>query len=200
MSGDLSGFSMFELFKAEAETHARTLSDGLLALEARPDELTHVESLMRAAHSIKGAARIIQLDPLVELAHAMEDCFVAVGKGEQSLPPARVDQLLRGVDLFQGLAALSEDQLNGWLEAHRDACAVAGSGSPPAFGHAGRARPVLVAEPRDEPRKSPPSTDTAEHHEAAPDREPSLPVGISSPTGGRQANRRNPRPRQAARG
>ena len=33
---------MFELFKAEAETHARTLSDGLLALEARPDELTQV--------------------------------------------------------------------------------------------------------------------------------------------------------------
>jgi len=123
MSGDLAGFSMFDLFKAEAETHARTLSDGLLALEASPDDLTHVDALMRAAHSIKGAARILQLDPLVELAHAMEDCFVAVGKGEQPLPPARVDQLLRGVDLFQGVAALSEDQLNGWLEANRPVCA-----------------------------------------------------------------------------
>ena len=118
---------MFELFKAEAETHSRTLSDGLLALEASPDDLTHVEGLMRAAHSIKGAARILQLDPLVELAHAMEDCFVAVGKGDQPLPPARVDQLLRGVDLFQAVGALSENQLNGWLEANRPVCAALAS-------------------------------------------------------------------------
>jgi two-component system, chemotaxis family, sensor histidine kinase and response regulator WspE len=182
MSGDLSGFSMFELFKAEAETHARTLSDGLLALEARPDELVHVESLMRAAHSIKGAARIIRLDPLVELAHAMEDCFVAVGQGDQSLPPARVDQLLRGVDLFQELAVLSEDQLNGWLEAHRDSCA-----SLAAEVRQPLAMPEVTsgsfAEPPDEPRKSPPSTGTAEDREAALDGEPSLPAGVFSPTG-----------------
>lgn len=173
---------MFELFKAEAETHARTLSDGLLALEARPDELAHVDSLMRAAHSIKGAARIVQLDPLVELAHAMEDCFVAVGKGEQSLQPARVDQLLRGVDLLQCLAALSEDQLNGWLDANRDACvSLAAEVRQPLAMPEGTSGPLT--EQRDESRKSTPSIGTAEHRVAAPDREASLPVGISSPTG-----------------
>lgn len=177
---------MFELFKAEAETHARTLSDGLLALEAKPDELAHIDSLMRAAHSIKGAARIMQLDPLVELAHALEDCFVAVGRGEQPLPPARVDQLLRGVDLFQGLAALSENQLNGWLDAHRGACASL----------AAEVRQPLVmphetsdpsAEARDGPAESTPAAETAGHREAAPGSEPSpgsersRPVEISSP-------------------
>jgi len=182
MSGDLSGFSMFELFKAEAETHARTLSDGLLALEAKPDELAHIDSLMRAAHSIKGAARIVQLDPLVELAHAMEDCFVAVGRGEQPLPPARVDQLLRGVDLFQGLAALSEQQLDGWLEAHRDACAsVAAEVRQPVAMSEELAGPQ--AEPRDEPQESPPATETAEHPEAAPESDAPRPVEIPSPTG-----------------
>lgn len=122
MSGDLSGFSMFDLFRAEAETHAQALSDGLLELEARPDNLSHVDELMRAAHSIKGAARIVNLDALVGLAHAMEDCFVAVGKGDEILKPARVDQLLRGVDVFQALAALAEDQLADWLEANQEAC------------------------------------------------------------------------------
>ena len=78
MSGDLSGFSMFDLFKSEAESHGQALSDGLLAIEAHPEDLSHTEQLMRAAHSIKGAARIIDLDPVVQLAHAMEDCFVAV--------------------------------------------------------------------------------------------------------------------------
>ncbi len=182
MSGDLSGFSMFELFKAEAETHARTLSDGLLALEAKPDELAHIDSLMRAAHSIKGAARILQLDPLVELAHAMEDCFVAVGRGEQPLPPARVDQLLRGVDLFQGLAALSEQQLDGWLQAHRDACAsVAAEVRQPVAMPEELAGPQ--AEPRGEPQESPPATETAEHPEAAPESDAARPAEIASPTG-----------------
>ena len=32
---------------------------------------------MRAAHSLKGAARIVGLDAAVRVAHAMEDCFVA---------------------------------------------------------------------------------------------------------------------------
>ena len=32
---------------------------------------------MRAAHSIKGAAAIVGLDVVVQLAHAMEDAFVA---------------------------------------------------------------------------------------------------------------------------
>ena len=50
MSGDLSGFSMFELFKVEAETNAATLNEGLLALEANPTDLSQVEKLMRAAH------------------------------------------------------------------------------------------------------------------------------------------------------
>ena len=85
MSGDLSGFSMFELFKTEAESHSAALNEGLLAIEANPADLSHVEQLMRAAHSIKGAARIVDMDIIVELAHAMEDCFVAVQKGTEAL-------------------------------------------------------------------------------------------------------------------
>ena len=36
---------------------------------------------MRAAHSLKGAARIVGLDVGVRVAHAMEDCFVAAQRG-----------------------------------------------------------------------------------------------------------------------
>jgi two-component system sensor histidine kinase and response regulator WspE len=116
MSNDLSGFSMFDLFRAEAETHAAALSEGLLAIEADPTDLSHVDKLMRAAHSLKGAARIIGLDSVVELAHTMEDCFLSVQKGSERLTSARVDQLLRGVDVFQQLAGLPEDQLDAWLK------------------------------------------------------------------------------------
>jgi len=59
---DLSSFSMLDLFKAEAGTQKVVLNDGLLALEkgATPAQL---EELMRAAHSLKGAARIVASTP-----------------------------------------------------------------------------------------------------------------------------------------
>ena len=87
MSDDLSGFSMMELFRMEAESHTATLSAGLVALEGAAATPEVIEPLMRAAHSLKGAARIVGLDAAVRVAHAMEDGFVAAQKG-QAGPPA----------------------------------------------------------------------------------------------------------------
>ncbi len=67
MSDDLSGFSLIELFRAEAESQTQTLSAGLLSLERGDASAATLESLMRAAHSIKGAARIVGLDAAVSV-------------------------------------------------------------------------------------------------------------------------------------
>ncbi|MFO0827834.1 MAG: hybrid sensor histidine kinase/response regulator [Phycisphaerales bacterium] len=115
-SGDLGGFSLFDLFRSEAESHGRSLNDGLLKLESAPDDISVIEPLMRAAHSLKGAARIIGLDIAVRLAHAMEDAFVAAQKGRERLGPARIDQLLQGTDLLTRLAAITEAELPAWTE------------------------------------------------------------------------------------
>lgn len=122
MSGDgaFGGVSLFELFKLEAESHCAALSEALLALEKSPAERSKVESLMRAAHSIKGAARIIGLDTLVTLAHAMEECFLAAKESPAALTSARVDQLLKGVDILAQVRTLSEPELPSWLERHSD--------------------------------------------------------------------------------
>jgi len=86
MSGeDLSNFSMDELFRAEADTQCTSLTNDLLALEGTENPLPLLESLMRAAHSLKGAARIIGRDDAVQVAHVMEDCFVQSQKN--GLPP-----------------------------------------------------------------------------------------------------------------
>ena len=91
---------MMELFRMEAETHTATLSAGLVALEGTSASPEVIDPLMRAAHSLKGAARIVGLDAAVRVAHAMEDCFVAAQKGKLVLQPEHVDILLRGVDLW----------------------------------------------------------------------------------------------------
>jgi two-component system sensor histidine kinase and response regulator WspE len=108
------GVSLLDLFKLEAESHGAALSDGLLALERSPGDPTAIEPLMRAAHSIKGAARIIGLDVIVPLAHAMEDCFIAAGEGRQSLSSGRVDQLLKCVDVIAEVRSLDEADLPAW--------------------------------------------------------------------------------------
>ncbi|WGG49059.1 hybrid sensor histidine kinase/response regulator [Rugamonas sp. DEMB1] len=64
--------------------------------------------MMRAAHSIKGAAAIVGLDLVVQLAHGMEDAFLAAQHGKLALTPNRVDVLLSGVDLILRVARLDE--------------------------------------------------------------------------------------------
>ncbi len=117
---DLGGFSLHELFRAEAETHAGALSEGLVKLEGTSDAAT-VEPLMRAAHSIKGAARVVGLDVAVKLAHAMEDVLVAMQKGREAIQPARIDQLLKGTDLLASLASVEESAVPAWSAEHEPA-------------------------------------------------------------------------------
>ena len=90
--------ALLDLFRAEIDTHLPALSEGLLALEKDPNQPKRLEALMRAAHSIKGAARIVGVEPAVQVAHAMEDCFVAAQKGAITLSSDAVDVLLGGVD------------------------------------------------------------------------------------------------------
>jgi two-component system sensor histidine kinase and response regulator WspE len=119
---DWSNFSMLELFRMEVESQVAILVENLLALERcavsescdLPETEKMLESLMRAAHSIKGAARIVQIDAAVEIAHRLEDCFVAAQKGSLHLDADRVDVLLKGVDLLAQIGRLEEEELNDW--------------------------------------------------------------------------------------
>jgi two-component system, chemotaxis family, sensor histidine kinase and response regulator WspE len=116
VSDDLSGFSMMELFRAETEGQTAILSEGLLALEGADASAATIEPMMRAAHSLKGAARIVGVDAAVRVAHAMEDCFVAAQRGTIKILPADVDTLLRAVDLLTRISQVAEDQLAAWQE------------------------------------------------------------------------------------
>jgi chemotaxis protein histidine kinase CheA len=92
--------TLLELFRTEVELHSETLTAGMLALEQAPADESTLERLMRASHSIKGAARIVQMTPAAEISHALEDCFVAAQRKTLQLAPAHIDALLKGVDLL----------------------------------------------------------------------------------------------------
>lgn len=109
--------SMLELFREEARSHAANLTMGLLELEREPTNPQRIEPLMRAAHSLKGAARIVGLDPAVRLAHELEDAFVAAQAGRIRIGPPEIDVILRSADQ---LAALGEGDLAQWATTRHD--------------------------------------------------------------------------------
>lgn len=117
----MSDFALLDLFREEVDTHTGVLTAGLIALEAEPAGPAQIEPLMRAAHSLKGAARVLGLDAAVGIAHAMEDGLVAAKEGRLALTPARVDVLLKGVDWIVALAQVDEQDLPAWLVAQADA-------------------------------------------------------------------------------
>ncbi|HYH69638.1 MAG TPA: hybrid sensor histidine kinase/response regulator [Urbifossiella sp.] len=114
--------SLFELFRDEVRAHADALSTGLLALEADAANPQGIEPLMRAAHSLKGAARIVGVEPAVRLAHVMEDAFVAAQAGKVAITPADVDRFLQAADVLAGLGALADaGGLPDWAVANEPA-------------------------------------------------------------------------------
>ncbi len=111
---DLGNFSMMDLFRVEAEQQTAVLIEGLLLLENTPTALDHLEPLMRAAHSIKGAARLVGVPAVVSIAHLMEDGFVSAQQGKIVLTADHIDVLLKGVDVISRIAVLN-DSVDTWL-------------------------------------------------------------------------------------
>ena len=111
---DTSDYSMFELFRIEVENHCRVIEEGLVEIE-KDRSPEKIEPLMRAAHSIKGAARIVNLNLEVSLAHTMEDVFTRTQRGEIELTSKHIDILLSSNDIFLNLSTLDADEVHDWL-------------------------------------------------------------------------------------
>jgi two-component system sensor histidine kinase and response regulator WspE len=103
--------TLLDLYRTEAETQSGTLVQGLVELEGDLGNLKKIEPVMRAAHSLKGAARVIGLDPVVHLAHAMEDTLVAAQNGRLELTSAAIDALLRAADWLAQYSQQAPEQL-----------------------------------------------------------------------------------------
>lgn len=101
--------SLLELFSLEADAQTQVLSAGLLALERNPTQADQFEACMRAAHSLKGAARIVGVDAGVSVSHVMEDCLVSAQENRLYLQPEHIDALLQGTDLLMRIATPGND-------------------------------------------------------------------------------------------
>jgi two-component system sensor histidine kinase and response regulator WspE len=95
---------LLALFAAEVEDKAAAIDRHLLQLEQQPDRLELVAPVMRATHSIKGAARAVGHDAAVRLAHALEECLSGAQKRVVAVDPALLDVALASVEQLRRLA------------------------------------------------------------------------------------------------
>ena len=91
-------------FQAELEEHLNILSDGVLTLEKNPGAKPSrdlLQEMFRAAHSLKGAARAVELSDLETISHKLEDTLGAFKKGVIEPSSELADLLLASLDLLR---------------------------------------------------------------------------------------------------
>jgi two-component system sensor histidine kinase and response regulator WspE len=133
MSSGLEDSSLFDLFRMEAEEQVCVLQSELMQIEGEAASASRLEKLMRASHSLKGAARIVGLTSIVSLTHAMEDRLVAAQHGTL-LDSADIDRMLAATDWLAKLQSVGENEVNQWLRENAagiEACAATVRGQDP---------------------------------------------------------------------
>lgn len=88
-------------FLDEADEQLAALSEGLLALEINPGDEDTIQSVFRAAHSLKGAAGSMGFVTVATLAHKMESLLEEVRGGQRPADRPMIDLLLSGVDMLK---------------------------------------------------------------------------------------------------
>ncbi len=91
-------------FKVELEEHLATLNKGLMALEEglpQEEKESLIPELFRATHSLKGAARAVDLRDIEAMAHRMEDVMSAIKEDDLSPTPDLFDALYSTIDKIQ---------------------------------------------------------------------------------------------------
>lgn len=101
MSGGFDADHFIAGFVAEADEHLAAANAHLLSVEdaAARGQATprQVRELFRAFHTVKGLAAMVGVDPIVEVAHAMEAVLREADRAAGKLPGGAVELLLRGV-------------------------------------------------------------------------------------------------------
>ena len=109
---------LLETFKVETKEHLTAISACLIELEKTGEverRQAIIEAVSREAHSLKGAARAVNMAGIETLSHALEGIFAAFKRRNDIPSPALFDLLHKAIDTIDKLLPL--------LETGRDATA-----------------------------------------------------------------------------
>lgn len=113
MSVDLKQFH--QVFFEESQEHLDTMEQLLMTLDLQQPDAEELNSIFRAAHSIKGGSGIFGFDALGSVTHVMENLLDRLRKGLQQPDTELVDGLLKAVDhLGVLLLQYRQDEVIDW--------------------------------------------------------------------------------------
>ncbi len=92
-------------FLVEAGEILEQLSEQLVELESRPDDMNLLNAIFRGFHTVKGGAGFLQLNELVECCHIAENVFDILRKGERRVDAELMDVVLEALDAVNGMFA-----------------------------------------------------------------------------------------------
>ncbi|MFN3373828.1 MAG: Hpt domain-containing protein, partial [Chloroflexus sp.] len=145
---DLTSF--YAQFRDETADNLRVLNDALLAIEGQAGETlrrSELDRAFRAAHTIKGAARMLGFDPIAQVAHALEHVLDEIRQEQRVLDRPLADLLLRGGDLIGQLAAEAPQMSAPALAAVSEIVQALGVASPAKPAAASSSPPAAVPQP-----------------------------------------------------
>ena len=90
-------------FLVEAGEILEQLSEQLVELESRPDDMDLLNAIFRGFHTVKGGAGFLQLNELVECCHSSENVFDMLRKGVRLVDAELMDVVLQGLDAINGM-------------------------------------------------------------------------------------------------
>ncbi|CAK0757871.1 two-component system, chemotaxis family, sensor kinase CheA [Gammaproteobacteria bacterium] len=85
-------------FIAETRDQLEQTGQGLLAIEQNPADVTRINEVFRAAHTIKGTSGLFEFPAITRLVHAAEDLLDALRAHEVVFIPEMMDLLLEAFD------------------------------------------------------------------------------------------------------
>ncbi len=88
----------YEIFTQEARDLLATIEAGLLELRQQDFSPEQFQTLMRAAHSIKGGAALVDLPEIKTVAHQLENVFQVLYRQQPEVDPQLEDLLLGAFD------------------------------------------------------------------------------------------------------
>ncbi|MDO9320767.1 MAG: chemotaxis protein CheA [Pseudomonas sp.] len=92
-------------FLVEAGEILELLSEQLVELENRPDDMNLLNAIFRGFHTVKGGAGFLQLDALVECCHIAENVFDILRKGARRVDSELMDVVLETLDAVNSMFA-----------------------------------------------------------------------------------------------
>ena len=101
MSIDLSQFH--QVFFEESFEGLQVMESSLLDLDCESVDSETINSIFRAAHSIKGSSSTFGFGEVAEFTHVLETLLDQVREGSRQLTPDHVDLLLQSVDCLRGM-------------------------------------------------------------------------------------------------